>query len=137
MNAIADAIVERHRDMYIYTTRSLRLPISGMGLKDIAAHFGFRRQSSIRDGMEALVRYDEYRRVRNKNKKRALRDELVAYNLDDVRAVVATVEKLGALALQGGLTAPALPGLRKGATVKPSRFAAAHRRRRAWSGRSL
>jgi uncharacterized protein YprB with RNaseH-like and TPR domain len=76
--AISDAVAERHKDMYIYTTRSLRLPISGMGLKDIAAHFGIRRQSSISDGMEALMRYEEYRGVRNKNKKRALRDELVA-----------------------------------------------------------
>jgi predicted RecB family nuclease len=46
-------VVQRHVDAFQYVARSLRLPVHGFGLKEMADYFGISRVSTIRGGLEA------------------------------------------------------------------------------------
>jgi predicted RecB family nuclease len=92
------AVSERHVDLFQYATKSFRLPFPNLGLKEVAEYFGIPRVSAISSGLEALGRYEEYRRTRSAGKGRQLRAELEDYNRDDVVCLVAIAERLRALA---------------------------------------
>jgi predicted RecB family nuclease len=84
-------------DLFQYAAKSFRLPFPNLGLKEVAEYFGIPRVSTISGGLEALGRYEEYRRTRTGGKGRQLRAELEDYNRDDVSCLVAIAEKLRSL----------------------------------------
>jgi predicted RecB family nuclease len=90
---LVDPLWDRHRDVYLYVLRGLRLPIPQLGLKDVAQYFGIPRVSNVIDGLDAQMKYEEYRRTKGDEKK-ALRQELIAYNRDDLEALIEVTERV-------------------------------------------
>jgi len=84
-------IERRHVDLYYdWYLSNVRLPISSAGLKEMAAHLSVDRVSPISSGLEALAFY----RQAMDTGSQALREQLLAYNRDDVESLVAVVERL-------------------------------------------
>lgn len=106
---IAERVAERHVDLYQWTDRSFALPISRIGLKEVGSYLGVSRSADVAGGLEALFMWQEYQRSRASGHPRtALRDQLVAYNRDDVDCLVEITEHLRDLS--AGL--PLRPGRR-------------------------
>ncbi len=78
------AVSERHFDLFLHVTNSLRLPMPGLGLKDVADYFGVAKTSTIQDGLEALFLFAQYQQSRNRTEKQNIRERLVDYNRDDL-----------------------------------------------------
>ena len=89
-------LVERHVDAFNYAWRGLRLPVPWLNLKDVEQYIGVKRASrEVLDGLDAVSEYRRYRRLPAASpKKAALREELIAYNRDDLRGLVRVVERL-------------------------------------------
>lgn len=102
---LADAIWDRHLDAYVWAQHSVRLPLLSLGLKDVSAYFGYRPSTTVADGLDALVRYQAWCRIRDP----AARDELIAYNADDIGALVHTISRLADLAAAQAASAAASP----------------------------
>ncbi|KSV17284.1 hypothetical protein DA01_07440 [Dehalococcoides mccartyi] len=83
----------RHIDLYTLILRSFRLPLTFYGLKDIEDYFGFVRKGDRIDGLTALDKYYQYVRVRKKETKLALKQELLQYNKEDIKATAFIVRK--------------------------------------------
>jgi predicted RecB family nuclease len=83
------AVQRRHVDLFQHAARSLRLPVPGLTLKEVSAFFGVPRVSPIAGGLEAQFRYHCYRMGRNEEERAYARRELLAYNRDDLEALVA------------------------------------------------
>jgi predicted RecB family nuclease len=88
-------LFRRHFDLYIYVRDHVRLPIPGLGLKDVAAYFGIPRVAGIADGLQAQMLYAEYLRTGEA----ALRDRLIDYNRDDLDALIGVARRLDSLSL--------------------------------------
>lgn len=88
---------ERHIDLCDHAVRTIRLPFPSLGLKDVASYFGIETTTTIADGREANVLFGRYQRSRNKATRRELREELVAYNRDDLDMLAQTHEALQGL----------------------------------------
>lgn len=86
-----------HVDLFAHCEGGLRLPLPGLGLKAVSTFFGFKGTSPIPNGLEALRLHATYQESQDSRAKARLRSELVAYNCDDLRAVVATEKALRAL----------------------------------------
>jgi len=82
-----DEICIRHYDLFDFVRRYVRLPIVGLSLGHVADYFGVSGTSPIQDGWEALSVYGQYLREEGTDVKRRLRDDLIAYNRDDVEAL--------------------------------------------------
>jgi predicted RecB family nuclease len=95
---VFEGIFERHVDLFARCEDCLRLPIPGLGLDAVSSFFGCRKESPIPDGLEALRIYGDYRKAEDEATKERLRSDLVVYNHDDLRAVVAIERALRALA---------------------------------------
>lgn len=95
---VFDGIFERHVDLFAHYEDCLRLPIPGLGLDAVSSFFGYRKESSIPNGLEALQIYASYREAEDEATRERLRSDLVVYNHDDLRAAVATERALRALA---------------------------------------
>jgi len=93
---LTEALEARHRDLYLYAMRSLRLPIASLSLKDVAEYYGIPKISAVRDGLEAEMMYGEYRRTQDHERKRTLREQLLDYNRDDVDGLIGVAERLRA-----------------------------------------
>jgi len=67
-----------------------------LNLKDVERYIGVKRASrEVLDGLDAVSEYRRYRRLPAASpKKAALREELIAYNRDDLRGLVRVVERL-------------------------------------------
>ncbi|MGH3442404.1 MAG: TM0106 family RecB-like putative nuclease, partial [Nitriliruptorales bacterium] len=87
MPEVMAPIEGRHLDLYDYVGRNLRLPIPRFGLKDVGAYFGVPRISNVSDGLEALYLYEQYARAKGR-RKALLREQLIAYNRDDLDTLV-------------------------------------------------
>lgn len=94
-----DGLFARHFDLFLHVRRSLRLPIPGLSLKEVAEYFGIPRISGVRDGLQAQLMYLEYRSSHDKKRKATLRNLLLDYNRDDVEALVATAERIRSLSV--------------------------------------
>lgn len=103
LRSLPSVLEARHFDMCAFTTRNVRLPISSHGLKDVAAYYGYPATTSVSGGMEAAFLYDEYLYSRSKKKRAQLREQLEAYNRDDLLATRHCIEHLHALAARGVL----------------------------------
>ncbi len=88
---LLDGLGDRHVDVFVHARRNLRLPIPELGLGEVAAFFGVAKNSSICDGREAQALYVRYLSRYSPRVRRIIRDELIAYNRDDLDALVETV----------------------------------------------
>jgi uncharacterized protein YprB with RNaseH-like and TPR domain len=97
-------ILARHLDLFQEASKSIRLPIPQFGLKEIAAYFGIPRMSNIADGMEAEMKYHAYAREADPVRRQLLKDELVAYNREDLDSLIETMAGFDAFdQISGGL----------------------------------
>jgi predicted RecB family nuclease len=94
MPALADAVTERHLDAYVWAQHNVRLPLMSLGLKDVSGYLGYRPSTSITDGLDALMSYQKWCRTKDKQ----VQEDLIAYNRDDIGALVHTVAALAELA---------------------------------------
>lgn len=79
--------LERHLDIFRYAERNVRLPIPILDLKKVAAFFGVPRRSTINGGMEAEALYRRFKSSRSRSTKHGIKQSLLEYNRDDLRAV--------------------------------------------------
>ena len=91
---LADALIARHLDAYLWLQRNARLPLLSLGLKDVAGYFGYRASTTITDGLDALMRYQAWLATKDE----PIRAELNAYNRDDISALVHVIDRLTKLA---------------------------------------
>ncbi|MEX2107787.1 MAG: ribonuclease H-like domain-containing protein [Solirubrobacterales bacterium] len=106
-------IEDRHIDFFASIRKILRLPLPDFGLAEVAAFFGVAKRSSIGDGREAMMLFARYLSTYSASKRRELKDELIAYNLDDLEALVETQRAIQKLPIENvGVAAPqSLPSL--------------------------
>jgi predicted RecB family nuclease len=90
-------VFERHVDLCDHAVRTIRLPIPSLGLKEVARYFGIEATTTITDGREADVLFGHYQRSRKESTRQQLREELVAYNRDDLDMLVQTHEAVQGL----------------------------------------
>lgn len=88
---------KRHLDLFAYVRRSVRFPISRLGLKDVGDYFGFKRASAIEHGMMATSYYFRFCRATDHSEKNGLRDALMEYNREDLGALVEVTRRLQVL----------------------------------------
>lgn len=84
----------RHLDLYLHLMRSLRFPISSHGLKELGAFIRRDRRTTVSDGLEAAALYERYRRTKSMRVRASTKRRLLAYNIDDMRAVADLVDYL-------------------------------------------
>jgi predicted RecB family nuclease len=91
------AVYSRHLDLYHHAKNALRFPIPSLALGEVASYFAIPRVSRIRDGLEALFLFQEYRACRDDNRREALKTDLLEYNRDDLEALVEVAERISGL----------------------------------------
>jgi predicted RecB family nuclease len=105
----SDHLSERHIDLYQWTSASLFLPIPSLGLKELSTYLGVTRNAGVGSGREALMLWQQYQRSRKMGRPdTAIRDNLLAYNSEDVDCLIEVTEQLRDLS--AGL--PVRPGAR-------------------------
>jgi predicted RecB family nuclease len=92
-----DMVESRHLDLYQHARNAVRLPIPQLKLGHVARYFAIPKISRIREGLEALSVYQEYRRSQDEDKRIALKTDLLEYNRDDLEALVGVAGRLAAL----------------------------------------
>ena len=78
-------------------TQNLVLPLPGYGLKNICKHpdlVNFQWENDESGSQWSVVQYFEFLNTDNDEKKQALKDDILTYNRDDVRATRALEEWL-------------------------------------------
>src|SRR5262249_19186012 len=90
-------IESRHLDLFQFVKKSVRFPMPGLGLGDVAGYFSIPRRSRISDGQQAQLLYAQYRCSCDEERRTALRASLCEYNRDDVEALIGVVGKISAL----------------------------------------
>src|SRR5262249_16428830 len=70
----------RHLDLLQYARNGARFPISQLALDRVARYFAIPKVSRIRDGLEALFVYQQYRNSPDETNQVALKAELLEYN---------------------------------------------------------
>ncbi|HWB69211.1 MAG TPA: ribonuclease H-like domain-containing protein [Solirubrobacterales bacterium] len=106
LNGLFDGIEERHVDLYSYARQALRLPIPEFGLAEVAAYFGVMKSSSISDGREAQMLFARYLSRYSQRIRARIRNELIAYNRDDLEALVETLWAIKELPAQKASLVP-------------------------------
>jgi len=93
-------LLERHLDLYQLTLNNCRFPLKSFGLKEIGKHLGFVRKLDDIDGLVALSMYNEYLSIpkKNKEKRLAIKNDLLAYNREDLEATLFILNQLKSLA---------------------------------------
>ena len=87
----------RHVDLYEYARCSLRLPIPELKLAEVADFFGIAKTSRVSGGMQAQMMYVDYQNSDSQERRDLLKAELVAYNRDDLEALVETLRAIEGL----------------------------------------
>ncbi len=88
LQGIVDEIEQRHRDLFRYAMRGVRLPTTSLSLKDVADYYAVPKVSAIRDGTEADSLYRQYQVERNAKRRGTFREQLIDYNRDDLDALI-------------------------------------------------
>jgi predicted RecB family nuclease len=78
----------RHMDLFAHARNSVRLPMPELSLGPFANYLRIPKTSPIRNGLEAQMQYEIYRGLRDPDRKAMRKSELVAYNYDDLAALV-------------------------------------------------
>lgn len=100
VGGLLDDVQARHIDLFQESYKSLRLPIPEFGLSAVADYFGVGRVSPVHDGMVAQYKYLEYRRTSSQKRRASLKSELLAYNRDDLDALLGVIGALWQLTSQ-------------------------------------
>src|SRR5262249_40403327 len=69
-------IESRHLDLFHHVRRAVRFPIPQLAMNQVARYFAIPKVSRIRDGLEALCLYQEYRNSRDENRRIAIKTNL-------------------------------------------------------------
>jgi predicted RecB family nuclease len=101
-----DGLDDRHVDLYACAHQVLRLPIPEFGLGEVAAFFGVAKSSSVSDGRQAQMLFARYLSTYSARTRRGIKDELIAYNRDDLEALVETLWAIQKLPIEKAM-APA------------------------------
>ena len=91
LNGLLDGLEERHVDLYTYARHALRLPIPEFGLAEVSSFFGVMKSSTVSDGREAQMLFARYLSRYSQRMRARIRNELIAYNRDDLEALVETL----------------------------------------------
>jgi predicted RecB family nuclease len=91
------SVEARHVDLYLWAQNWLRLPVPTLGLKELGRAFGFAKASSVGSGMEAMALYFQYQEATSPKVGAKLRQQLEAYNDDDVASLAHVAGHLVAL----------------------------------------
>jgi predicted RecB family nuclease len=102
--SLVEKVEDRHIDLFESARTSLRLPIPQLGLAEVAAFLGIPKLSTVDGGFEAQLMFKSYEMSKKPAQKKKLKAELIAYNRDDLEALVETLGFIQAL--------PAEPGAR-------------------------
>jgi len=78
------------RDMKEWVKSSLALPVTTYSIKEVAPVFGFRWTAGDANGLSSQAWYEEWLRTRDAG----LREKILRYNLDDVRAMEVVEKEL-------------------------------------------
>jgi len=92
-----DQIESRHLDLYQDASKSLRLPILELALKPVASYFAIPKVSRIRDGLEAMMWFQQYRKSQDESERDKIKTKLVDYNREDLEALVGVAEHISGL----------------------------------------
>jgi predicted RecB family nuclease len=95
--ALMEDIEGRHLDLYLWAQDCLRLPVPTLGLKELASALGFAKASTVASGMEALGLLFQYQATKSRKERRTLREQLEAYNRDDVASLAHVAAHIVAL----------------------------------------
>lgn len=90
---------DRHLDLYRFVERNFRFPSTALGLKSVADYFEIPRESPILDGFQAQFLYADYRTTKDPTEKARLREELLAYNRDDLASLRQVITRISELCL--------------------------------------
>lgn len=96
--AIRERLLDNLVDLQRATSDAFAFPTSSYGLKDIAGHLGFAWRSPHFDGLLAMVAWKNY--VSSGSTDASIRNELLRYNEDDCRALMAIKDWLVANSLR-------------------------------------
>lgn len=105
MTALGEELTSRHRDLYKYALRSLRLPIPNLDLKNVADYYGIPKVSHIQSGVQAAALREHYVASSDRRERAALRAELLDYNRDDLDALIGAVDAFRNLAARHSVSA--------------------------------
>lgn len=97
LGPILDIVIGRHFDLFQHTIKSVRFPIPQLGLGELATYFALPQMSSVRNGLEALLLYQEYRHSQDEDKRVAIKTNLHDYNRDDLEALVGVTDRIASL----------------------------------------
>lgn len=86
----------------MHAARTLRLPMPDFALGEVAAYFGIPKTSTISGGLEAQLLYGRYLQEKNASRRADLKRDLIAYNRDDLEALVGTHHATRALQICSG-----------------------------------
>ena len=103
LEGLLDVFDKRHIDLFEAARTSLRLPIPKLGLADVAAFLGIPKLSTINGGFDAQLRFKSYELSQKPEQRETLKDELVAYNRDDLEALVETLAFIQGLSPEPGV----------------------------------
>jgi predicted RecB family nuclease len=81
------ALNSRHIDLFQYARVSMRLPVPELSLGPFASYLRVPKTSPIRNGLEAQAQYEIYEGLRDPVRKAQRKNELIAYNYDDLRVL--------------------------------------------------
>jgi predicted RecB family nuclease len=95
-----DGLFDRHYDLCAYAERNVRLPIPSLKLKSVGRFFGFYRSADVRGGEDADRMYRLYRRSTNPSVRAELKRVLMAYNREDVEALILVAQRFKGLVPQ-------------------------------------
>lgn len=97
---LTEELDARHIDVFAHARRGLRLPIPELGLGEVAAFFGAKKNSAVRNGREAQALYSRYLTRYSPRVRGIIKNELITYNRDDLDALLATVRAVQGLPVE-------------------------------------
>lgn len=104
-----------HVDLFMHSAWTLRLPMPDVALGEVAAYFGIAETSAISGGLEVQLLYGRYLRGKNASRRAQLKRDLIAYDRDDLEALVGTHHAIRALQVssrRAETSAPSAPPCR-------------------------
>lgn len=98
IDGLTEAVARRHVDLLQFTQRNIRLPIPSYRLKNVAEYFGFEMSASLKDGLDATIKYRLLRTTKSRTRREHLRGQLEAYNCRDLMRLKLVAERFCELA---------------------------------------
>ncbi len=84
----------KHLDLFQATLRSVRFPMAGLSVDEVARFFNLPRLSSISGGLHAQMLYRQFCNSQNEAERAELKNSLIDYNRDDLESVIGIKERL-------------------------------------------